>query len=70
MSRPKEGSNKKLTGYMSPLGTWAFSIGTGIAVYDPSRHLSLISVFEEADSAMYEKERIIKVTGQQVYEVL
>ena len=30
MSQTENGSNKKLTAYMSPAGAWAFSIGTSI----------------------------------------
>ncbi|MBO4905071.1 MAG: amino acid permease, partial [Lachnospiraceae bacterium] len=36
------------------------SIAAGMSFYDPSRHTSLHSVFEEADVAMYENKRIMK----------
>ena len=39
------------------------SIATGIAVYDPKKHHSLLSVFEEADSAMYKRKRFMKLGG-------
>ena len=36
------------------------TIAAGIAVYDPSKHTSMLAVFEDADSAMYKNKRIMK----------
>ena len=36
------------------------TIAAGIALFEPDRHKSMLAVFEEADTAMYEKKRKMK----------
>lgn len=38
------------------------TVSAGIAEYDKSRHSTLLSVFEEADKAMYERKQFMKKT--------
>ena len=44
------------------------TIAAGMAEYDKERHTSLLSVFEEADKAMYERKRAMKETILQAPE--
>ena len=43
------------------------TIAAGMVAYDRDRHTSLLSVFEEADKAMYERKQFIKETYFQEY---